>query len=92
MPGAHNVPASALVENGTLLPKSALRKVFEGAGIDLSSPVVTSCGSGVTAAAITLALETLGHTDNRLYDGSWTEWGGRTDTPVETAPASGKTI
>jgi thiosulfate/3-mercaptopyruvate sulfurtransferase len=46
--------------------------------------VVTSCGSGVTAAVITLALESLGHTDNRLYDGSWTEWGGRTDTPVET--------
>ncbi|OQM75852.1 3-mercaptopyruvate sulfurtransferase [Manganibacter manganicus] len=92
MPGARNVPASALAENGTLLPKSALRKVIEDAGIDLSSPVVTSCGSGVTAAAITLALETLGHTDNRLYDGSWTEWGGRTDTLVETGPASGKTV
>ena len=45
---------------------------------------MTSCGSGVTAAVITLALETLGHTDNRLYDGSWTEWGGLSDTPVET--------
>ncbi|TKB14435.1 MAG: sulfurtransferase, partial [Mesorhizobium sp.] len=57
---------------------------IEGAGIDLSKPVVTSCGSGVTAAAITLALETLGHADNRLYDGSWTEWGGLSDTPVVT--------
>ncbi|TGS09201.1 3-mercaptopyruvate sulfurtransferase [Mesorhizobium sp. M2E.F.Ca.ET.209.01.1.1] len=84
MPGAHNVPITALAENGELLPKDRLRKVIEDAGIDLSEPVVTSCGSGITAAAITLALETLGHTDNRLYDGSWTEWGGLSDTPVVT--------
>ncbi|AZO30365.1 MULTISPECIES: 3-mercaptopyruvate sulfurtransferase [unclassified Mesorhizobium] len=84
MPGAHNVPVGALGENGELLPKDRLRKVIEDAGIDLSKPVVTSCGSGITAAAITLALETLGHTDNRLYDGSWTEWGGLSDTPVVT--------
>lgn len=87
MPGARNMPASALSENGELLPKSRLKAVIEEAGIDLSGPIVTSCGSGITAAAITLALETLGHTDNRLYDGSWTEWGGRTDTPVETGRA-----
>lgn len=84
MPGARNVPASALAENGALLPKDRLREVIGQAGIDLSRPVVTSCGSGVTAAAITLALETLGHSDNRLYDGSWTEWGGLDDTPVAT--------
>ncbi|RUU00716.1 3-mercaptopyruvate sulfurtransferase [Mesorhizobium sp. USDA-HM6] len=84
MPGAHNVPVAALADNGELLPKDRLRKVIEDAGIDLSKPVVTSCGSGITAAAITLALETLGHTDNRLYDGSWTEWGGLSDTPVVT--------
>ncbi len=84
MPGARNVPAAALSENGVLLSKDRLRKVVEGAGIDLSRPVVTSCGSGVTAAAITLALETLGHTDNRLYDGSWAEWGSLADTPVVT--------
>jgi thiosulfate/3-mercaptopyruvate sulfurtransferase len=90
MPGARNVPASALAENGVLLPEPLLRKVFEEAGIDLAGPIVTSCGSGVTAAVITLALETLGHTDNRLYDGSWTEWGGLTDTPVETGQAAGK--
>ncbi len=84
MPGARNVPVSVLSENGQLLPKARLREIFEAAGIDLSKPVVTSCGSGVTAAAITLALETLGHTDNRLYDGSWTEWGGLADTPVAT--------
>jgi thiosulfate/3-mercaptopyruvate sulfurtransferase len=87
MPGARNVPYSALSENGSLLSKDRLRKVIEDAGIDLSKPIVTSCGSGVTAAVITLALETLGHTDNRLYDGSWTEWGGLTDTPVATGPA-----
>ncbi|WP_315920133.1 3-mercaptopyruvate sulfurtransferase [Mesorhizobium sp. SP-1A] len=84
MPGAKNIPVSSLAENGALLPKARLRKLFEDAGIDLSKPVVTSCGSGVTAAAITLALETLGHTDNRLYDGSWAEWGALSDTPVVT--------
>ncbi|MBZ9993549.1 3-mercaptopyruvate sulfurtransferase [Mesorhizobium sp. BH1-1-4] len=88
MPGARNVPYSALSENGRLLPKDRLRKVIEDAGIDLSRPVVTSCGSGVTAAVVTLALETLGHTENRLYDGSWTEWGGLSDTPVVTGPAA----
>lgn len=87
MPGARNVPAAALSENGELLPRNRLKTVIEEAGIDLSGPIVTSCGSGITAAAITLALETLGHTDNRLYDGSWTEWGGRPDTPVETGKA-----
>jgi thiosulfate/3-mercaptopyruvate sulfurtransferase len=84
MPGARNLPYSALSEEGVLLSKDRLRKVIEDAGIDLSKPVVTSCGSGVTAAVVTLALETLGHTDNRLYDGSWTEWGGLSDTPVVT--------
>jgi thiosulfate/3-mercaptopyruvate sulfurtransferase len=84
MPGARNLPYSALSENGKLLPKDRLREVIEGAGIDLSNPVITSCGSGITAAVVTLALETLGHTQNRLYDGSWTEWGGLSDTPVVT--------
>jgi thiosulfate/3-mercaptopyruvate sulfurtransferase len=84
MPGARNLPYSALSENGKLLSKDRLRKVIEAAGIDLSKPVITSCGSGITAAVATLALETLGHTDNKLYDGSWTEWGGLSDTPVVT--------
>ena len=57
---------------------------MDEAGIDLSRPVVTSCGSGVTAAVVTLALESLGHTNNSLYDGSWSEWGSRADTPVAT--------
>jgi thiosulfate/3-mercaptopyruvate sulfurtransferase len=84
MPGAKSLPASMLSKDGKLLPREELAKRFEAAGIDLSKPVVTSCGSGITAAVITLALETLGHSANRLYDGSWTEWGGRSDTPVET--------
>jgi thiosulfate/3-mercaptopyruvate sulfurtransferase len=84
MPGAKNVPAVSLSENGHLLPVEALRRKLAEAGLDLSKPVVTSCGSGVTAAVITLALQSVGHGDNRLYDGSWTEWGGNSDTPVVT--------
>ena len=79
--------AAVLVEiqaDGTLLPLPELKERLEAAGLDLSRPVVTSCGSGVTAAIITLALTSLGHTDNALYDGSWSEWGGRQDTPVVT--------
>ena len=78
------MPAASLSKDGALLPADELRRKFEEAGVDLGRPVVTSCGSGVTAAILTLALETLGHRDNRLYDGSWTEWGSRDDTPVET--------
>lgn len=84
MPGAVSVPATTLSRNGSLLPLDELKSAIEKAGVDLSKPVVTSCGSGVTAAVITLALESLGHKDNKLYDGSWTEWGGRSDTPVVT--------
>lgn len=84
MPGARNLPASLLSHDGSLLAPDELRARFEAAGIDLDRPVVTSCGSGITAAVINLALETLGHSTNRLYDGSWSEWGGRSDTPVET--------
>ncbi len=87
MPGAKNLPATLLSRDGSLLAPDELRQKFEAAGIDLDKPVVTSCGSGVTAAIITLALETLGHSSNRLYDGSWTEWGSRSDTPVETGQA-----
>jgi thiosulfate/3-mercaptopyruvate sulfurtransferase len=87
MPGALNVPFGALSENGRFLPNERLRQVVERAGIDLLKPVVTSCGSGVTAAVVTLALESLGHTNNRLYDGSWSEWGSRADTAIDTGPA-----
>ena len=84
MPGAVNVPFDALQENGRLLDVGRLRDILKSAGISSDRPVVTSCGSGVTAATISLALETIGHPDHRLYDGSWSEWGGRDDTAVET--------
>ena len=83
MPGAVNVPFDALQANGRLLDTEALRDVLHRAGVSRTRPVVTSCGSGVTAATISLALETIGHPDHRLYDGSWSEWGGRSDTAVE---------
>ena len=87
MPGARNVPFSMLTAGGKLKPANELRAVLESAGLDLQKPVVTSCGSGVTAAVITLALQTIGHRDNTLYDGSWSEWGGRDDTPIATGDA-----
>ena len=88
MPGARNVHYASLSDNGYFKDANALRAVLESAGIDPDEPVVTSCGSGVTAAVIVLALETLGNKDVRLYDGSWAEWGGRPDTPVVTGPAA----
>ncbi len=87
MPGARNVPVTTLAQNGELKDLESLRKIFAEAGVDLTRPVVTSCGSGVTAAVITLALTSLGHEDNRLYDGSWSEWGSRQHTPVVTGEA-----
>lgn len=84
MPGAHNLPSSVFSTGGHFKSLPDLKTTLEGAGLDLSKPVVTSCGSGITAAIITLALQSLGHTDNTLNDGSWTEWGSRKDTPVVT--------
>ena len=83
MPGAVNAPfPSVLAPDGTMLPESALRRVFDEAGVDLQRPITASCGSGVTAGVVLLALARLGRTDAALYDGSWAEWGGREDTPV----------
>jgi thiosulfate/3-mercaptopyruvate sulfurtransferase len=82
MPGAKSLPATGFSTNGKFKSLPELRRMIADAGIDLAKPVVTSCGSGVTAAVITLALTSLGHTDNTLYDGSWSEWGGRDDTAV----------
>jgi thiosulfate/3-mercaptopyruvate sulfurtransferase len=87
MPGARNLPANAFSENGRFKDLSSLRKVINEAGIDLDEPVVTTCGSGVTAAIITLALESLGHKNNALFDGSWSQWGSRDDTEIVTGPA-----
>lgn len=82
MPGALNLPfKSLLTEDGRLRRGDDLSARFAEVGLDLEGPIITSCGSGVTAAILTLALAELGR-DSALYDGSWAEWGGRTDTPV----------
>jgi thiosulfate/3-mercaptopyruvate sulfurtransferase len=87
MPGARNVPWGPLVAaDGRLKPEPELRAAFEAAGVDLSGPIVTTCGSGVSAALLALALARLGRDDIPVYDGSWTEWGGHPDTPVATGP------
>jgi thiosulfate/3-mercaptopyruvate sulfurtransferase len=84
MPGAFNLPSSAVIEDGSLLPAGRLREAFHAARIDTLAPIVTTCGSGVSAAILALALARLGRLDVPVYDGSWTEWGGRADTPVAT--------
>jgi thiosulfate/3-mercaptopyruvate sulfurtransferase len=82
MPGALNLPFKTLIaEDGRMLRGEALSARFAEAGLDIDGPIITSCGSGVTAAVLTLALAELGR-DSALYDGSWAEWGGREDTPV----------
>jgi thiosulfate/3-mercaptopyruvate sulfurtransferase len=86
MPGARSLPSGVFANQGRFKSLPELKQTIEDAGIDLSKPVVTSCGSGITAAIITLALESLGHHDNKLYDGSWSEWGSRDDTPIVTGP------
>lgn len=88
MPGARSVPSSRVIApDGTMLPADALAQVFEAAGVNLDRPIVTTCGSGVTASMLALALARLGRTRTAVYDGSWTEWGGLPDTPVATGPA-----
>jgi thiosulfate/3-mercaptopyruvate sulfurtransferase len=87
MPGAVNLPVTALLTpEGRLAPDAELERAFRGAGVDLGAPIVTSCGSGVAASTAALALARLGHWDAAVYDGSWSEWGARTDTPVVTGP------
>ena len=87
LPGSINLPFTDLVNpDGTILPLPVLRRRLEAAGIDLSQPIVASCGSGTTACTLVLSLELLGHAGAAVYDGSWTEWGGRPDTPVEVEP------
>jgi len=88
MPGAANLPYRAvLTSDGKLKDDAALQKLFSEKGVDLRAPIITSCGSGVTAAVVMLALEKLGARQVAVYDGSWTEWGDRDDTPVATGPA-----
>jgi thiosulfate/3-mercaptopyruvate sulfurtransferase len=88
IPGSRNVPfASLLNADGTLKSAAELGAIFAKAGIDAAKPVVASCGSGVTAGVIALALAILGRPDAAVYDGSWTEWGGDPSLPIETGPA-----
>ena len=84
IPGSVNVPfGTVLNPDGTMKSPAELKAVFAAAGVDLSRPVITTCGSGATAAVLSLALERIGHRDHALYDGSWAEWGAYEDLPVQ---------
>jgi thiosulfate/3-mercaptopyruvate sulfurtransferase len=88
IPGSRNVPFASLLEaDGTLKPATELEAIFAKAGVDTSRPVVASCGSGVTAGVVALALAVLGRADAAVYDGSWSEWGADPALPIETGPA-----
>ena len=87
LPGSRNVPSQALLNaDGTLKPAAELQRIFADAGIDPALPVITTCGSGVTASILSFALAVLGQTNAAVYDGSWAEWGADNGLPIETGP------
>ena len=83
MPGATNLPFTELVEDGRLKPAEKLRELFLAKNIDLQQPITTTCGSGVTAAVIAIALEVVGAQNVSLYDGSWAEYAQQPDSAIE---------
>jgi|SRR5215470_666479 len=84
MPGAINVPYQDVLDGGRLATPDKITAAFRSAGVDLDKPIITTCGSGVTAAILTFALDALGKSRTSVYDGSWSEWGASTDLPVVT--------
>ncbi|HZI77445.1 MAG TPA: rhodanese-like domain-containing protein, partial [Gemmatimonadales bacterium] len=85
VPGSRNLPFTELVgPDGTILPEPELRSRLRQQGIDLSQPIIATCGSGTSACTLVLALELLGFRDVAIYDGAWTEWGSRHDTLIES--------
>jgi thiosulfate/3-mercaptopyruvate sulfurtransferase len=88
MPGSRNVPFGAIVADGRLKQPEALAQAFTDAGVDLDRPVITSCGSGVSAAILSLALEQMSRPALALYDGAWADWGADPACPVATGPAT----
>lgn len=86
IPNSFNLPFGGLLSEGQLKSKAEIEATFKTAGVDLSRPIATTCGSGVTASILAIALESIGHHVTALYDGSWSEWGGRDDVEIATGP------